>query len=523
MTKRPVGREHSGSIILFGSRWRASVIITAVTALLLALLVAPADSAGARQVDADSFKAKDNLSVAGTVNGNKSATSRMAQTDRSLLGVRSSEPVNVVVKLDYDSTATYAGTIAGLPATSPSVTNEELDPSSSAVKRYVGHIQEIENRFLSALDARVQQAEVGVRLRTVYGGVALRLPANEVGELLELPGVMAVQEDSPEQLLTDSSPEFIGAPHIYDQLGETADDAGKGAIVGVLDSGAGPSTPHSRDHGNLPAPPPRSNGTPRTCDFGDNPLTPATDPFACQNKLIGGQPFLATYNAVFGGEVYPDSARDSNGHGTHTATTSAGRPGRERQSAWDQPRANPRNCTWCARFHLQSLRCAGLLPIRLGRSGRFGDHRPRRCHQLLDLRGNGPLRRSCGASLPRRLRCRRPGVRERRERRSRSRNRQSQLTVGTDGRGLHPGPDLPFHDHSQRWRWRDPATFRGHGHVAASTARCRWSEGRPRPTTTSAAPRRRPRGSSQARSSPVSAARAGSGAASTSSKAARRA
>jgi len=311
---------------LFGSRWRASVTITAVAALLLALLVVPADSAGARQLEADRFKAKDNLSVAGTVNGAKSATSRMAQTDRSLLGVRSSESVNVVVKLDYDSTATYAGTIRGLPATSPSVTNEEIDPSSSAVKRYVGHIQETEQRFLGALGARVPQAEVGIRLRTVFGGVALRLPANKVGDLLELPGVIAVQEDSPEQLLTDSSPEFIGAPHIYDQLGETADDAGKGAIVGVLDSGAWPEHPSFVDHGNLPAPPPRADGTPRTCNFGDNPVTPASDPFSCQRKLIGGAPFLATYNAVFGGEVYPDSARDSNGHGTHTATTSAGGP-----------------------------------------------------------------------------------------------------------------------------------------------------------------------------------------------------
>ena len=46
--------------------------------------------------------------------------------------------------------------------------------------------------------------------------------------------------------------------------------------------------------------------------------------FQCNRKLIGGQPFLETYNDVVGGEVYPDSARDSNGHGTHTTTTAAG-------------------------------------------------------------------------------------------------------------------------------------------------------------------------------------------------------
>ncbi|MFD0660144.1 S8 family serine peptidase [Thermocatellispora tengchongensis] len=66
------------------------------------------------------------------------------------------------------------------------------------------------------------------------------------------------------------------------------------------------------------------DGAPRECDFGDNPLTPENDPFTCNNKLVGGRAFLDTYNAVFPGEVYPDTARDSNGHGTHTATTSAG-------------------------------------------------------------------------------------------------------------------------------------------------------------------------------------------------------
>ena len=53
-------------------------------------------------------------------------------------------------------------------------------------------------------------------------------------------------------------------------------------------------------------------------------MTPALDAFACNHKLIGGEPFIDAYNAVFGDQVYPDSARDSNGHGTHTSSTAAG-------------------------------------------------------------------------------------------------------------------------------------------------------------------------------------------------------
>ena len=266
------------------------------------------------------------LTPASRVDGAKSATSRLAQTDEGLLSQRSTAPINVIVKLDYDALAAYAGQIRGLPATSPSVTGRPLNLRSVVARRYQGYIQGVEQRFLDALGVRVPAARAGTRLRTAYGGVALTLPGNQVAELLKLPGVVAVQRDRLEQPLTDSSPEFIGAPTIYNQLGETADDAGKGAIVGVLDTGAWAEHPSYVDHGNLSAPPPKADGTPRTCDLGDNPLTPAPDPFVCQHKLISGQPFLDTYNAVIGGEVYPDSARDSNGHGTHTSTTAAGGP-----------------------------------------------------------------------------------------------------------------------------------------------------------------------------------------------------
>jgi subtilisin family serine protease len=305
---------------------RARFTVVAVVALALAVLAAPAGAAPTPASAGQPRLTATPVTPVSRVQGAKSASSRLARTDTSLLGQRSTAPVHVVVKLDYDSLAAYAGHIKGFPATSPSVTGKALNLRNDAARRYQGYVQGREQRFLDAMRARVPAARARTRLRTAYGGVALTLPGNQVAELLKLPGAVAVQRDRLEQPLTDSSPEFIGAPTIYNQLGETADDAGKGAIVGVLDTGAWPEHPSYVDHGNLPAPPPKADGTPRTCDFGDNPLTPATDPFECQHKLISGQPFLDTYNAIIGGEVYPDSARDSNGHGTHTSTTAAGGP-----------------------------------------------------------------------------------------------------------------------------------------------------------------------------------------------------
>ncbi|WP_227423308.1 S8 family serine peptidase [Pengzhenrongella sicca] len=251
----------------------------------------------------------------------KSPSSRLAQTDPELLARTDSEPVGVVIKLDHDAAASYTGDVAGLAATSPSVTGEPLTGDSAAEEAYTDFQETNEAEVVSELTAAVPTAVVGESLRTVYGGVAATIPADSVEAVLALDGVTAVQKDSLHQLTTDSSPEFINAGPAYYELGGTA-NAGEGVLYGNLDSGVWPEHPSLADQGNLKPPP----GPARECDFGDNPLTPEDDPFVCTNKLVGGAAFLDTYLSSperADAEMF-HTARDSDGHGTHTSTTSAG-------------------------------------------------------------------------------------------------------------------------------------------------------------------------------------------------------
>jgi subtilisin family serine protease len=297
--------------------------ILVATVGVVSLLGLTANVPGASAQEGPDLTAAGSLTVESVQDGARSATGRAAKTDADLLTLTSPDLVPVVVKLDYDSLAAYTGDIVGLPATSPSVTGERLDPDSAAAEEYTAYAESLESDFVGALDATIPAAEVGEPLRILYGGMTAQVPGNQIAALTKLPGVAAVQRNDLRQPLTDSSPDFIAATPVYPELGGIA-SSGAGVIVGVLDTGAWPEHPSYTDPGTLPAPPPTTDGTPRVCNFGDNPTTPAVDPFVCNNKLVGGRPFLATYNSIFDDEVFPDSARDANGHGTHTSTTAAG-------------------------------------------------------------------------------------------------------------------------------------------------------------------------------------------------------
>jgi subtilisin family serine protease len=255
----------------------------------------------------------------------KSASGQLAQSDAGLLKRNDTAMVNIMVKIDADSIASYRGGVQDLAATSPAVTGQPLSADTSAVYAYSGYLLAKSAGVHRAAVAKVPGLQIGTDFTTAFGGFSARVPANQAKKLLDVPGVAAVMYDTVEQTTDMASPTFVGATAVWPTLGGDQ-RAGQGAKIGVIDTGIWPEHPMLAQNG-LPKP----QGGPYKCQFGSGAT--ATGPaFSCNNKLLGAYVFLNT-NLQVNGSPGPSqfctsggtcSARDSEGHGTHTATTAAG-------------------------------------------------------------------------------------------------------------------------------------------------------------------------------------------------------
>ncbi|XP_031497729.1 subtilisin-like protease SBT1.4 [Nymphaea colorata] len=166
--------------------------------------------------------------------------------------------------------------------------------------------------LLSSVAGELRPARILYTYSRIAHGFAVRLSRSQAESIRRLPGVLAVTPDRVHHLHTTRTPRFLS---LTDSNGLwPAANYGDDIVIGVLDTGIWPERPSFSDAG-LPRPPNRWQGK---CDAG---------PDFCNNKIIGARFYHKGYVAsvrMMNGTTDLLSPRDTDGHGTHTASTAAG-------------------------------------------------------------------------------------------------------------------------------------------------------------------------------------------------------
>ena len=253
-----------------------------------------------------------------------------------------------IVQLKGPSAADFLALRFGPTAklSAPGQPRARFDKASSAIQGYTARLATEQDKVLARAGAGT---ELIYRYRYGLNGFAARMHPSQAHKLENLPDVLRVWEDEIRPLATNFSLDFLGLFDPEKGLRGAPGLDGDGIVIGIIDSGIAPEHPSLADT--------READRPRICggDWAENSILgrwlcrrfdkqedtilfeppenwngscQSGDQFestACNNKLIGARWFINGAEAsgpIDDGEIR--SARDADGHGTHTATTAAG-------------------------------------------------------------------------------------------------------------------------------------------------------------------------------------------------------
>ena len=228
-----------------------------------------------------------------------------------------------IVQMIEDPAVAYTGGIAGLAATRPAA-GQRIDVDSTNVRAYRAYLQDRHDTALRAVGADTSRKMYDYSVS--FNGFAARMTGAEAAALAARSDVLSIWQDEKLQVDTITTPDFLGLT----AEGGAWDQGylGKNVVVGIVDSGIWPENPAFQvpraDRRGFP----NLRAWAGECVSGEE-----FDAALCNGKLIGAR----WYGEGWGGEAgvratFPYeywSARDFDGHGSHTASTAAGARGVE--------------------------------------------------------------------------------------------------------------------------------------------------------------------------------------------------
>ena len=165
-------------------------------------------------------------------------------------------PGRYIVTLKGSPIATYAGEVKGLKATRPTK-GRKVNARSADAKAYQKYLQGQQDRAAARVGAKADR-----HFAVALNGFTTKLTTTQARTLQRAPGVLSVVKDTPRQLTDDKNPvDFLrltGPGGVWESLGGSA-KAGKGVVVGVLDSGYWPENPSFAGAPLGTTPPPASD------------------------------------------------------------------------------------------------------------------------------------------------------------------------------------------------------------------------------------------------------------------------
>ncbi|GAA4068370.1 S8 family serine peptidase [Nonomuraea soli] len=250
------------------------------------------------------------------------------------------DPSTYIVTLAERPLATYDGGVAGIAATKPGK-GRKVDTTSPDAKRYRERLTSRHDQVAASVGATASG-----HYSVVSNGFTAELTPAQAVRLHTTAGVVSVVPDRLHKALDDrNSSDFLGLSGeggLWSALGGTA-EAGKGIVVGVIDTGIWPENPSFAGPELGDEPPtqadpyrPYRSGTTTVMRKADGSTFTGTcqtgQEFTadlCNQKLVSaryfGKGWLAGNDPAALGEYV--SPRDGGGHGSHTAGTAAGNHG----------------------------------------------------------------------------------------------------------------------------------------------------------------------------------------------------